>query len=204
MLNWIKNYFNTLCNLQMTVAITDQHGENVSVAEGFSRYIQSVKALPSTRNKLIFIGNGGSAAIASHLAIDFSKNGKMPAIAFTDAAALTCLSNDYGYEHAYAKQIEFHSRKGDVVTAISSSGRSANILKAVSAARIAGCKVMTFSGFEAANPLRKLGDLNFYIDSMEYGFVEVAHLGVGHAMLDYIIEEQSQCEETQYALLGAK
>jgi D-sedoheptulose 7-phosphate isomerase len=111
-------------------------------------------------------------------------------MAFSDPAALTCLSNDYGYEHVYAKQIEFHARSGDLLVAISSSGRSINILNAVAVARKIGCHVMTFSGFDSDNPLAKLGDVNFYVDSTEYGFVEVVHLSLGHSLLDYIIEEQ--------------
>ena len=73
----------------------------------------------------------GAPEFASHLAIDFSKNGGLRAMAFNDAAALTCLGNDLGYENVFAKQIEFHGRGGDLLMAISSSGRSPNILEAV-------------------------------------------------------------------------
>ena len=86
-------------------------------------------------NKIIFIGNGGSAGIASHLAIDFSKNGGLRALAFNDPSALTCLGNDLGYENVFAKQLEFHARPGDLLIAISSSGTSPNILSAVKEAR---------------------------------------------------------------------
>ena len=83
-------------------------------------------------NKLIFVGNGGSAAItASHMATDYSKNGNIRALALNDSSMLTCLGNDLGYDRVFAKQIELHARAGDLVIAISSSGRSANILNAV-------------------------------------------------------------------------
>lgn len=190
MLKWINNYFNTLLHLQLNTQVTDLHGKKIPMDEGFNQYVQYAKATRQHHTKIIFIGNGGSAGIASHLAIDYSKNGHLPAMSFSDAAALTCLSNDYGYEHVFAKQIEFHARRGDLLVAISSSGKSVNILNAVAAARKVGCQVMTFTGFNPANPLSKLGDVNFYIDSKEYGFVEVAHLGLGHSLLDYIIEEQ--------------
>ena len=88
----------------------------------------------------MFIGNGGSAGIASHLAIDFSKNGGLRALAFNDPSALTCLGNDLGYENVFAKQIELHGRAGDLLIAISSSGRSPNILNAVEAARCRDCQ----------------------------------------------------------------
>jgi D-sedoheptulose 7-phosphate isomerase len=135
-------------------------------------------------NRVFFIGNGGSAGISSHMATDFSKNGGMRANALTDGSVLTCLGNDYGYEHVFEKQLEWHARAGDVLVAISSSGRSQNILNGVGAARQCNCIVYTLSGFAADNPLRKLGDLNFYLANQEYGFVEVGHLALLHSVLD--------------------
>jgi D-sedoheptulose 7-phosphate isomerase len=132
----------------------------------------------------MFIGNGGSAGIASHMAIDFSKNGRMPAMAFNDGAALTCLANDFGYEEVFARQMHFHARRGDLLVAISSSGRSQSILRAVDAAREIGCSVITMSGFEPTNPLRAMGEVNFYVARSEYGIVEVAHTALIHAVVD--------------------
>ncbi len=204
MFNWIKDHFDTLHNLLLNTVVTNQNGNVLNIAEGFKQYIQYAKSSRQQQTKLMFIGNGGSAGIASHLAIDHSKNGQIPAMTFTDASAVTCLSNDYGYEHVFAKQIEFHARKGDVLIAISSSGKSANILNAVTAARKIGCTVVTFSGFEAGNPLSKLGDVNFYVDSKEYGFVEVGHAALLHSMLDYIIEEQcGQTKDNSHPVLAA-
>ena len=133
----------------------------------------------------MFIGNGGSATIASHMAIDFSKNGGMRALAFNDGAALTCLGNDLGYENVFAQQIEMLASNRDLLVAISSSGSSPNILNGVAAARKAGREIITMSGFSKQNPLRKLGDLNLYVGSQEYGFVEAAHLGLCHAWIDF-------------------
>jgi D-sedoheptulose 7-phosphate isomerase len=99
---------------------------------------------------------------------------------------VTCLSNDLGYDQVFAKQIEMYVRHGDILVAISSSGRSANIINAVHAARTARCGIITFSGFNQHNPLRSLGDINFYVDSDRYGFVEIAHLTLCHAILDFI------------------
>jgi D-sedoheptulose 7-phosphate isomerase len=132
------------------------------------------------------VGNGGSSAIASHMATDYSKNGDVRAMALNDSSMLTCLGNDLGYDRVFAKQIELYARPDDLVIAISSSGRSANILNAVKAARAAKCAVVTFSGFTADNPLRRLGDINFYVASDRYGFVEIGHLTICHAILDFI------------------
>jgi len=134
--------------------------------------------------KLIFIGNGGSSAIASHQAVDYWKNGKLKAMSFNDASLLTCISNDYGFEHVFSEPIKRFADEGDVLIAISSSGQSKNILNAVAAAREAKCHAITFSGFNADNPLRKTGRLNFYVPSGNYGLVEVLHLSLLHAMLD--------------------
>jgi D-sedoheptulose 7-phosphate isomerase len=105
-------------------------------------------------------------------------------MAFNDPSALTCLGNDLGYENVFAKQIEFHARAGDLLIAISSSGRSPNILAAVTAARARNCRVVTYSGFTEDNDLRRTGDVNFFVRSREYGFVEVSHLALCHAVLD--------------------
>jgi phosphoheptose isomerase len=89
------------------------------------------RATPAAGKKLVFVGNGGSAAIASHMATDYSKNGGVRSLALNGASMLTCLGNDLGYDRVFAKQIELHARSGDLVIAISSSGRSANVLNAV-------------------------------------------------------------------------
>jgi phosphoheptose isomerase len=137
--------------------------------------------------KAIIVGNGGSSGIASHLAIDFAKNAKVPAICFGDAAQITCLANDYGYENWLAAAIRMNGRKGDALIAISSSGRSRNILNGVAAAREVGMSVVTLSGFAADNPLRALGDINFWIDSKAYNIVETVHQFWMMSVIDLII-----------------
>jgi D-sedoheptulose 7-phosphate isomerase len=197
MLNWIKGHFSKLHQLQTNATVTDQQGNDIGLDGGFKFYIDAALETRARNSKIMFVGNGGSAGICSHLAIDHSKNGQLPSMAFSDASAITCLSNDYGYDHVFAKQIEYHGRQNDFLIAISSSGKSVNILNAVAAARKLGIKVVTFTGFERNNPLNKLGDVNFFVDSKEYGFVEVAHLALGHTVLDYIIE--NHCNHTEFS-----
>lgn len=132
--------------------------------------------------RIFFVGNGGSAAIASHMAIDYQKKAGKIALAFNDPAALTCLANDLGYAEVFAWQIDRHARAGDLVVAISSSGRSENILAAVGTAVGQGCQIMTLSGFDADNPLRSMGRVNFYVPSRDYGTVEITHLAILHSM----------------------
>jgi D-sedoheptulose 7-phosphate isomerase len=180
----LNRYFATLGDVLRGAEVTDRAAKSIALAEGCEWVRNAAHDAHSAGNKIIFVGNGGSAGIASHLAIDFSKNGGLRSLAFNDASALTCLGNDLGYENVFAKQLDFHARPGDLLIAISSSGKSPNILNAVKAARAHGCKVVTFSGFTEANDLRKSGDVNFYVRSGEYGFVEVAHLALCHAVLD--------------------
>ena len=180
----IGPYFEMLNRVILEAECTDRNGTALALDTAFERVCVHTHDAHEHGNKLMFIGNGGSAAIAGHFANDFSKNGGLRSTAFNDGAVLTCLGNDYGYEHVFAKQIEWHGREGDVLLAISSSGKSANILNGVQAARAKGCHVVTLSGFGADNPLRETGDVNFYVRSPHYGFVEVAHTSLIHAILD--------------------
>jgi D-sedoheptulose 7-phosphate isomerase len=183
----VTGYFADLAHVLSGAVATDQRGESMTLELAVDVTIDCARKTHAAGNKLIFIGNGGSAGIASHVAIDYSKNGRMRATALTDPAALTCLGNDFGYEYVFAKQIEYHGKRDDLLVAISSSGRSANILNGVAAARAIGAYVVTLSGFTADNPLRKLGDVNLFVDSDEYGMVEISHLTLLHAVLDLAI-----------------
>lgn len=180
----VTEYFRQLAELSRAVTVTDCTGSVLSFDEGVDAVIKRAMQVHAGGCKLMWIGNGGSAAIASHMAIDYSKNGGIRSSAFNDASLLTCLSNDFGYESVFEKAVEFLAHPGDLLMAISSSGRSANILRGVKAARAADCAVVTLSGFRPDNPLRQLGDVNFYVPSDAYGYVEIAHLSICHAILD--------------------
>ena len=184
----IEGYVDTLSSVVRTATATDAHGKQVALDFAVEWSVGAARSVSDQGGKIIFAGNGGSAGIASHMATDYSKNGGLRAWAMNDGSMLTCLANDYGYEQVFAKQIEFHGRPGDMLVAISSSGRSANILAAVKAARKLGCTVLTLSGFKPDNPLRKTGDMNIHLDSAAYGYVEIGHLALCHAILDYSME----------------
>ena len=126
--------------------------------------------------RLFFCGNGASAAFSSHMALDWSKNGGVPAISLNDSVQLTALGNDLGYDDVFAAALQWHARSGDLLVTISSSGNSPNIIKAIGVAREIGMKVITFSGLKPDNESRKLGDLNVYVPAKTYGMVECAHL----------------------------
>ena len=139
-------------------------------------------------NRLFFIGNGGSAAIASHMAADFLKNSHVQAMCFNDGALMSAVANDVGYEDSFILPLSTHMvGEGDILFAISSSGQSKNILKAASHASRFGAAVITLSGFKPDNPLRSKGDVNFYVESDQYGVVEVAHHAICHSILDAVM-----------------
>ena len=127
------------------------------------------------RNKILILGNGGSAAIASHVSVDLSKNAHIRSINFNEADLITCLANDYGYEYWMSKAIELFGDSGDMVILISSSGKSLNVVNAAKTAKDKGYKVITFTGFNKENPLKSYGDLNFWVNSRAYNVVEMIH-----------------------------
>ena len=140
-----------------------------------------------TRAEAILVGNGGSAAICSHQAFDYWKNGNIRAMSLNDPSLLTGSANDFGYPDVFAKPIEMFATPQDVIIAISSSGQSPNILNAARAGQAKGCAIVTMSAFKSDNPLRNLGDVNIYLDTMMYGYAELGHETILHTILDYHI-----------------
>lgn len=187
-----KDYIIQLGKIALSSQITSENidGKIFSYSDGIEAMCSMVSELSKRNAKLLFIGNGGSAGISSHCAIDFWRNGRIPAMCFNDGALLTCISNDFGYEEVFAKPIEMFATEGDLLIAISSSGSSENILNGAKMASSKGCGVITLSGFSEDNPLRRLGDLNLFVPSVSYGYVELAHQIALHTVLDLILEEK--------------
>jgi D-sedoheptulose 7-phosphate isomerase len=198
MRNLARNYYLQIEQLLKSVLVADSERNAIDFCDGIACAVELIMLQADADGKLMFIGNGASAAISSHQATDFWKNGQIKAIAFNDVSGLTCISNDFGYEHVFEKPIEMFAEPMDVLVAISSSGRSESILRGVAAARQKGAKIITLSGFDRTNPLRQLGDINFYVPSSYYGHVEVVHLSICHCLLDIIIQKKASM--TKYAV----
>jgi D-sedoheptulose 7-phosphate isomerase len=164
--------------------LTDGGGARLEVEAGMRAMLEAVKALRAAGGSLYIIGNGGSAAVASHAVTDFVNVAKLRATTIHDSSLLTCMANDYGYEAAFARILSTMVRPADMLIAISSSGRSRNITNAVTAVREAGGKAITLSGFEPGNALRSLGHFNIWLDSKDYGFVEIGHQFFLHNLAD--------------------
>jgi D-sedoheptulose 7-phosphate isomerase len=136
---------------------------------------QDLLAIQEKGKKVIIAGNGGSAAMASHVTVDFSKQGNVRTVNFNEADLITCFANDYGFEHWIAEALKVYADNGDMVILISSSGTSVNMVNAAHAAKNLGLQVVTFTGFSEDNPLKQLGDVNVWLDSKAYNIIENTH-----------------------------
>ena len=139
------------------------------------------------KGKILIFGNGGSSAIARHVSVDLTKNARIKAINFNEADLITCFSNDYGYERWIEKAIDFYADYKDIIVLISSSGRSKNMINACKAAKRKRIKVVSFTGHSRNNPLSKKGNLNLWVNSKAYNFVENTHQIWLLAICDLII-----------------
>ena len=179
-----SKYFRDLCRLLGAVQSTARDGTPMTIDAAANHAVRLLLVAREKGRKVLLAGNGGSAAIAGHLHNDLCKAVGVRAVVFTEPATLTAYTNDEGYAAAYALQLQRWADEGDVLLAISSSGRSENMLRVAAAAREHGCAIVTLTGFAAANPLRRLGDLNFYVPAEQYGPVELAHAVLTHYLTD--------------------
>lgn len=168
-------YLEETHRLLAAMEIRDAAGAQLSADRGASAALDLLREAKAGNRTAFVVGNGGSAAIASHMQNDLCKAVGIRALVFTEQPLLTALANDDGYEGAYETMLRLWAAPGDLLVAISSSGRSKNILRTATAARAAGCRVITLYGFAPENPLRLLGDVNFYVPSDSYGHVELIH-----------------------------
>lgn len=177
-MNFFNNYFKQIDEGNRSL----NHSELISISE-------MIIKVNKAGGKIFIIGNGGSAAIASHAAIDFTKAANIPATTFNESSLLTCFANDYGYECWVEKALEFYAKKDDMVILISSSGQSKNIINGARKAKKMGLPLITFSGFLPKNPLREIGDVNLWIDSSKYNIVETVHQCWILSIIDFLISK---------------
>ena len=154
--------------------------------KSFLKIANILTSTKKNKKKVILVGNGGSAAMASHVSVDLTKMCKIRAVNFNEADLLTCFSNDYGYENWVKKALSFYADKGDLLICISSSGESKNIINGAKFAKKIGCKVITLTGFSKNNELRKLGHINLWLESKNYNFIEMTHHTWLLSIVDFI------------------
>jgi D-sedoheptulose 7-phosphate isomerase len=170
--------------------------KNISIQDSFSNALMPDAAIQKWKKltlkiresdqAIFFIGNGASASMASHFAVDVAKNAGIRTNVFTDTALMTALANDLCYEEVYAEPLRWNMKAGDMLVAISSSGNSPNIVRAVKTAQNLNGTIITLSAMGEDNAIRKLGDLNFYVPAQTYGLAETAHAAILHYWMDTI------------------
>ena len=147
-------------------------------------------------NKILLCGNGGSAADAQHIAAELTGRYKserrgLPGIALTtDTSALTAISNDYGYDRVFDRQVEALANEGDLLIGISTSGNSANIISALKLAKELGCSTVGFSGRDGGK-MNEVCDVNLVVPSDNTPRIQEMHILFGHTICQIIDNELS-------------
>ena len=148
---------------------------NKDVKRKLSKLYKLTANIKKNKKKIIIVGNGGSAAIASHFSVDLTKNAKVRCVNFNESDLITCFSNDYGYENWVKEALRFYLDNQDLVILISSSGKSKNMINAAKFLKNKKNKLITFTGFSGKNRLNKYGLLNFIVNSNNYNYIENTH-----------------------------
>ena len=176
----VTDYFTTLSQLLLAIEATDKLGGVLPLEQGAERAVQMIMTAKTESRKVLLAGNGGSSSIASHVQNDLCKSVGVRAMVFTEQPLLTALANDDGYGSVYEWPISLWAEEDDLLVTVSSSGQSENIVRALAAGQEKGCQLITLSGFDPDNASRAMGDINFYVPSDVYGFVESAHTALAH------------------------
>ena len=163
-MEYFKNYFQKYNEILSDIEISN-----------FIKLEKLLKSYKNKKNRVFIFGNGGSSSISSHVATDLTKICKIKALSLSDHNLITCFANDYGFENWIMESVKSFVNKEDLVILISSSGQSKNVINAAKFCKRNKIKLVTFTGFNKNNKLRKLGDLNFWVNSKRYNFVENIH-----------------------------
>ena len=189
-----REYIEKLIDYLETATLYDKDGIPYKDYEtSMKQLVEVFTTVKQAGKQVFFIGNGGSAAIASHMTADFMKNGGMKTYSLYDNSVTTCMGNDYGYEYIFSRPLEFLADEDDLLIAISSSGNSKNIINAIQVAKKKGCRVITFSGFLKDNAIRVLGDYNLHVPVSHYGMVESIYNLILQQIVDMILERDGEC-----------
>ena len=173
-------------SLLARVACSDGSSQNLEIDAAFTRWRELAEECRTARRAIYLIGNGASASMASHFAADLAKNARLHTEVFSDLSLVTAIANDMGYETVFSEPLSRRAAAGDLLVAISSSGRSPNVLRAVQVARKLKLAVVTLSGMDEQNPLRAAGDLNFFVPAKTYGLAETCHFSILHHWMDLV------------------
>lgn len=183
--NW-TDHIADLHALMSRLSCRQGRRQDIGAGPAFAVWRRLTLALRRQRRTVYLVGNGASASMASHMAADLAKNARLHTEVFSDLSLITAISNDLGYDQVFSEPLSRRARSGDMLVAISSSGRSPNVLKAVDVARRNQLTIVTLSAMDPENPLRSSGSLNFYIPAHTYGCAETCHAAVLHHWMDLV------------------
>ena len=187
MIAWPENVLQ-IKNLLDLLSVRDDSGKELESDNGFLRWRDITCQVRFSRKTVYLIGNGASASMASHVAADLAKNAHLHTQVFTDLSLITAVANDLCYEEVYAEPLRRRMNHGDLLVAISSSGQSSNILRAVQETKRLNGFVVTLSAMKPDNMLRKQGILNLYVPAKTYSMAETCHAAILHYWLDQMVE----------------
>jgi len=180
---YCQSYFKYLNEILISISLSE-----------IEQFIATLLKARDQGAKIYFIGNGGSAATASHFANDLSigtNDYEQPfkVISLTDnVAVLTAVGNDYGYDEIFVRQLRVHGKKGDVLVAISASGNSTNLISAFDYAKSAGIKTVALTAFDGGK-MKLIADEGIHVptEAKEYGPAEDAHMVIDHLVGSYLM-----------------
>lgn len=168
--------------------------------DDFERWVESCEQALRAGNKLLFIGNGGSAADAQHLAAELVVRFKLtrrglPALALTvDSSALTAIGNDFGFDQLFSRQVEALGAEGDVLIALTTSGNSENVLRAVPVAQAMGIQVVAMTG-ASGGKIATIADVCLRMPSDDTPRIQEAHTLLGHMLCDLLEQRMFTSEK---------
>ena len=171
--NYFKNYANSISNL-LTEVDTNLIDESIEL----------IKKIISSNGRIFLVGNGASSSIASHVSVDFVKVAKVKSLTFNNSNLITCFANDFGHENWVKEAIKTFCTIDDILILISSSGKSKNIINAAKYCSTNKIDLITLSGFSKDNELSKLGNVNFFVSSNDYNYIEMTHLIILVSIVD--------------------
>ena len=181
-----RSSFADECGLNVGVACATMPSHELAPYQRLGPVAAACGGNPQPAGARGLIGNGASASMASHFAADLAKNARLHTEVFSDLSLVTAIANDMGYENVFSEPLSRRAAAGDLLVAISSSGRSPNVLRAVQVARKLKLAVVTLSGMDEQNPLRAAGDLNFFVPAKTYGLAETCHFSILHHWMDLV------------------
>lgn len=188
--NHFRDYTNEVAEKLHGTVVTLRDGTEISQDEGIAEWVHMAKIIRDEKDGLLwFIGNGASATIAEHMALDAMKAGRFKTGSCSETSYLTAISNDIASDDLFSFKLDRQFTDKDMLITTSSSGNSPNVVKAIETCRKKGGYIVTLSAMKPDNKSRQLGDLNFYVPAETYGTAEVCHADLMHCWLDAFLDD---------------